>query len=44
MAIIDIDCAELNGFNEEDQTALEELAQLLADSCDFWGLEPIPKI
>ncbi|KAJ4351155.1 uncharacterized protein N0V89_006494 [Didymosphaeria variabile] len=35
VAIIDIDCAELNGFNAEDQTALEELAQLLADSCDF---------
>jgi len=35
VAIIDIDCAELNGFNVDDQTALEELAQLLAESCDF---------
>lgn len=35
VAIIDIDCAELNGFTEEDQVVLEELAQLLADSCDF---------
>ncbi|KAF9693007.1 hypothetical protein EKO04_009267 [Ascochyta lentis] len=35
VAIIDIDCAEENGFNEEDQTALEELAVLLAESCDF---------
>jgi len=35
VAIIDIDCAELNGFNAEDQAALEELAELLAQSCDF---------
>ncbi|KAF2686693.1 GAF domain-like protein [Lentithecium fluviatile CBS 122367] len=35
VAIIDIDCAELNGFGPEDQTALEELAKLLAQSCDF---------
>ena len=35
MAIIDIDCAELNGFTKEDQDALEELAELLAQSCDF---------
>lgn len=35
VAIIDIDCAELNGFTTEDQEALEELAQLLAESCDF---------
>ncbi|KAF1927717.1 GAF domain-like protein [Didymella exigua CBS 183.55] len=35
MAIIDIDCAEENGFDEEDQKALEQLAALLAESCDF---------
>ncbi|KAF3047088.1 hypothetical protein E8E12_011126 [Didymella heteroderae] len=35
VAIIDIDCAEENGFDEEDQKALEELAALLAESCDF---------
>lgn len=35
MAIIDVDCAELNGFTAEDQEALEELAKLLADACDF---------
>ena len=35
VAIIDIDCAELNGFTTEDQEALEELAQVLAESCDF---------
>ncbi|KAJ8114586.1 hypothetical protein OPT61_g3570 [Boeremia exigua] len=35
VAIIDIDCAEENGFIEEDQKALEELAALLAESCDF---------
>ncbi|KAF2851735.1 GAF domain-like protein [Plenodomus tracheiphilus IPT5] len=35
VAIIDIDCAELNGFDEEDKAALEELAELLAQSCEF---------
>ncbi|KAF2867623.1 GAF domain-like protein [Massariosphaeria phaeospora] len=35
VAIIDIDCAELNGFSVEDRVALEELAELLAESCDF---------
>ncbi|KAJ4343502.1 hypothetical protein N0V87_000268 [Didymella glomerata] len=35
VAIIDIDCAEENGFDEEDQKALEEIAALLAESCDF---------
>ncbi|PSN66540.1 GAF domain-like protein [Corynespora cassiicola Philippines] len=34
-AIIDIDCAELNGFTEDDQEALEALAKLLASTCDF---------
>jgi L-methionine (R)-S-oxide reductase len=35
VAIIDIDCAELDGFTLEDQEGLEELAELLALSCDF---------
>ncbi|KAH7068070.1 GAF domain-like protein [Paraphoma chrysanthemicola] len=35
VAIIDIDCADLNGFSSEDQEALEALARLLAESCDF---------
>ena len=35
VAIIDIDCAELNGFDKEDQVALEELAELIAASSDF---------
>ncbi|KAH7092006.1 GAF domain-like protein [Paraphoma chrysanthemicola] len=35
VAIIDIDCADLNGFGSEDQEALEALARLLAESCDF---------
>lgn len=33
VAIIDIDCAELEGFDEVDQNFLEELAALLARSC-----------
>ncbi|KAL9535950.1 Free methionine-R-sulfoxide reductase [Sphaerulina musiva] len=35
VAIIDIDCAVENGFDEEDQAKLEELAQLLASACDW---------
>jgi len=35
VAIIDVDCAELEGFDEVDRAALEELAELLAQACDF---------
>lgn len=35
VAIIDIDCAVLDGFDEIDQVALEKLAALLAKSCDW---------
>ncbi len=35
VAIIDIDCAELNGFDEVDKRYLEYLADLLAKSCDW---------
>ncbi|KAF2798296.1 GAF domain-like protein [Melanomma pulvis-pyrius CBS 109.77] len=35
VAIIDVDCAKLSGFTLQDQAALEELAKLLAESCDF---------
>lgn len=35
VAIIDVDCAELNGFDEVDKRYLEELANLLAKGCDW---------
>lgn len=35
VAIIDVDCAELNGFDEVDKRYLERLAALLARSCDW---------
>lgn len=35
VAIIDIDCAEINGFDEVDKKYLEKLADLLAKSCDW---------
>ncbi|KAL4894406.1 GAF domain-like protein [Aspergillus ambiguus] len=35
VAIIDIDCTETDGFNKEDEKYLEELAALLAESCDW---------
>lgn len=33
VAIIDIDCAETNGFDKVDQKWLEKLAGLLSTSC-----------
>jgi L-methionine (R)-S-oxide reductase len=35
VAIIDLDCAVLDGFDAEDQKYLEELAQVIADACDW---------
>ncbi|MCJ1356297.1 MAG: hypothetical protein MMC33_006291, partial [Icmadophila ericetorum] len=35
VAIIDIDCAEINGFDEVDQEGLERLAELIGESCDW---------
>lgn len=35
LAIIDVDCVVRNGFDEEDQKGLENLAALLAESCDW---------
>jgi L-methionine (R)-S-oxide reductase len=35
VAIIDIDCAVLNGFDDVDQKNLEDLAALLGKSCDW---------
>lgn len=35
VAIIDIDCAVLNGFDDVDRKNLEQLATLLAKSCDW---------
>lgn len=35
VAIIDIDCAVERGFNEVDRKYLEELAGLLARTCDW---------
>ncbi|KAI1438502.1 GAF domain-like protein [Xylaria sp. CBS 124048] len=35
VAIIDIDCADVNGFDEVDKKYLEQLAALLARSCDW---------
>ncbi|GAB0133274.1 hypothetical protein EsDP_00001686 [Epichloe bromicola] len=35
VAIIDVDCAVENGFDELDRKYLEELASLLGKSCDW---------
>ncbi|KFX94238.1 hypothetical protein O988_06411, partial [Pseudogymnoascus sp. VKM F-3808] len=34
VAVLDVDCAVLSGFDEEDALALYELAELLAKGCD----------
>ncbi|KAI1875663.1 uncharacterized protein JN550_001949 [Neoarthrinium moseri] len=35
VAIIDVDCAELNGFDEVDKKYLERLAELVGKGCDW---------
>jgi putative methionine-R-sulfoxide reductase with GAF domain len=35
VGVIDVDCADLKGFDEVDQRWLEKLARLLASSCDW---------
>ncbi|KJZ79627.1 Free methionine-R-sulfoxide reductase [Hirsutella minnesotensis 3608] len=35
VAIIDVDCAALNGFDDSDKQFLEQLAELLSTSCDW---------
>ena len=35
VAIIDIDCAVVDGFDAEDQHHLEALAKLLTEACDW---------
>lgn len=35
VAIIDVDCAELDGFDETDRKNLEQLAELIGKSCDW---------
>lgn len=35
VAIIDVDCADLNGFDEVDKKYLEQLAEMLSKSCDW---------
>ena len=35
VAVIDIDCTEVGGFDEHDEQGLSRLAELIADSCDW---------
>lgn len=35
VAIIDIDCAVEHGFDSQDRAYVEQLAELLADACDW---------
>lgn len=35
VAIIDVDCAVVDGFDEVDREWLERLARLLAGACDW---------
>ncbi|BFZ58064.1 hypothetical protein PYCC9005_005122 [Savitreella phatthalungensis] len=35
VGVVDIDCADKEGFDEGDKDAIEKLARLLADACDW---------
>jgi len=35
VAVIDVDCTEVGGFNDDDRLGLEAVAELLASSCDW---------
>ena len=35
VAVIDVDCAEADGFDEVDTRCLTDVAALLAESCDW---------
>ena len=35
VAIIDVDCAETDGFDETDEQGLQRLAELIGKSCDW---------
>ncbi|KAI1612702.1 GAF domain-containing protein [Exophiala viscosa] len=35
VGVIDIDCADVQGFDQEDQKGLEAIAELLGKSCDW---------
>lgn len=35
VAVLDLDCLELNGFDEVDQEYLEKLCQLISKTCDW---------
>ncbi|CAM0135744.1 hypothetical protein VKS41_001828 [Umbelopsis sp. WA50703] len=36
IGVIDIDCEELEGFNDDDKVGLEAVAKVIIDSCDWW--------
>ncbi|KAH8554543.1 GAF domain-like protein [Umbelopsis sp. PMI_123] len=36
IGVIDIDCEELEGFNDDDRVGLEAVAKVIVDSCDWW--------
>lgn len=45
VGVIDIDCADLQGFDGVDQEGLEQLAKILSDYCDWDDLlSPPPSI
>lgn len=35
VAIIDIDCAKLDGFDDIDEEGLQKVATLIGESCDW---------
>lgn len=37
LGIFDLDCLVQAGFDEDDRTGLEKIAQLIVDACDWKG-------
>jgi len=35
IGVLDIDCEQLEGFDDEDRKGLEGIARLLVDACDW---------
>jgi L-methionine (R)-S-oxide reductase len=35
LGVFDLDCLAQGGFDDEDRTGLEKIAQLVVDACDW---------
>ena len=35
LGVLDLDCQAQSGFDDDDRTGLEKIAQLVVDACDW---------